>query len=41
LLTTIENSYPVNNPIVDIVKKLGLALNRDVNNIEELLNTLE
>lgn len=41
LLTTIENSYPVNNPIVGIVKKLGLALNRDVNNIEELLNTLE
>lgn len=39
-IKTISETRPVENPIIDIIKKIGLQTNRDVSNVEDLLETL-
>lgn len=36
----IKNYTPVENPVIRIIKKLGMSLNRDTKNVEELLERM-
>lgn len=39
-IEALKNTHPIDNPIMNIVNKLGLALNKNIKNIESLLQSL-
>lgn len=39
-ITKVKSYKPVENPIIKIIKKLGLSLNRDTKNVEDLLERM-
>lgn len=39
-IKTLKEAKPIKNPVIEIVKKLGLGLNRDTKNVEELLERM-